>query len=89
MKQSKHSPFLGRATTAIMTLTKDIQSRALNTAGIKMESFGTENDQTSGTILAHVKQTLRDGGLAALVGRTSRVHKPGDHLRPIRMLEFA
>ena len=89
MKQSKHSPFLGRATTAIMTLTKDIQSRALNTAGIKMESFGTENDQTSGTILAHVKQTLRDGGLAALVGRTSRVHKPGDHLRPIRMEDAA
>lgn len=89
MKQSKHSPFLGRATTAIMTLTKDIQTRALNTAGIKMESFGTENDQTSGTILAHVKQTLRDGGLASLVGRTSRVHKPGDHLRPIRMEDAA
>lgn len=89
MKQSKHSPFLGRATTAIMTLTKDIQSRALNTAGIKMESFGTEDDQTSGTILAHVKQTLRDGGLASLVGRKSRVHKPGDHLRPIRMEDAA
>lgn len=89
MKQSKHSPFLGRATTAIMTLTKDIQSRALNTAGIKMESFGTENDQTSGTIIAHVKNTLREGGLAALVGRTSRVHKPGDHLRPLRMEDAA
>lgn len=89
MKQSKHSPFLGRATSAIMTLTKDIQSRALNTAGIKMESFGTEDDKTSGTILAHVKQTLRDGGLASLVGRTSRVHKPGDHLRPIRMEDAA
>ena len=85
MKQSKHSPFLGRATSAIMTLTKDIQSRALNTAGIKMESFGTENDTHSNTILAHVKATIKDGGLASLVGRKSRTHKPGDHLRPIRM----
>ena len=89
MKQSKHSPFLGRATSAIMTLTKDIQSRALNTAGIKMESFGTENDTHSNTILAHVKATIKDGGLASLVGRKSRIHKPGDHLRPIRMEDAA
>ena len=89
MKQSKHSPFLGRATSAIMTLTKDIQSRALNTAGIKMESFGTENDTYSNTILAHVKATIKDGGLASLVGRKSRIHKPGDHLRPIRMEDAA
>lgn len=89
MKQSKHSPFLGRATSAILSLTKDINSKALNTAGIKMESFGTSDDTTSKGIISHVKATLREGGFAALLGRASRTHNPGDHLRPLKFEDAA
>lgn len=89
MKQSKHSPFLGRATSAIMALTKDINSKALNTTGLKMEDFGTERDTASGNVLSHLKNTLRDGGFASLLGKPSRVHRPGDQHRPIRMEDAA
>lgn len=89
MKQTKHSAYLGRATGAIMALTRDINSKAVNTTGLKMENFGTPNDTSSNAVMNHIKDALRSGGFASLLGRKSRVNQPGDHLRPMKFEDAA
>lgn len=68
-------------TSAIVELTKEINSKALNLGGFKMESFGTADDTVSGTALSAIKSTLKAAGFGGFCGKTSKVWQPGDHLR--------
>lgn len=85
----RYNTQVGLATTAIQMLNEQFKQKALNLHGFKMESFGTPDDTVSGSVLSAVKSTIRDGGFARFVGKTTKPVRPGDHLKAIRFEDAA
>lgn len=80
---------VSKANGAVIALTEQFASKAINLAGMKMEDFGTTSDTKSSGVLSTIKETLRSGGFGCFAGKPSTTVRPGDHLRTKLKLEDA
>lgn len=78
-----------RATRTLVQFNEELKQGGMNLAGIKMESIGGSSDTFSGGIVAKIKDTLNEGGFGRFAQAKSKVVRPGDHLKRVKMEDAA
>lgn len=73
-----------RTANAVSAFTEQLNSKALNLGGLKLENYGTEHDTVSGGIASSIKNMLREAGLGRFSGRRTKRVMPGDHLKAVK-----
>lgn len=74
-----------RATRTLVQFNEELKQGGLNLGGIKMESIGGTGDTVTGGIVAKIKDTLKEGGFGRFAQAKSKVVRPGDHLKRVKM----
>ncbi len=74
-----------KSTKAIFSFTEELKQGGSNLGGLKMESIGTADDTVSSGILGKIKSAMKEGGFGRFAQAKSKVIRPGDHLRRVKL----